>query len=319
MPVYYGSKERDASMSVIEVENLTKDYGFKRGVFGISFQIEKGEAYGFLGPNGAGKSTTIRHLIGFSKPDGGQTRIFGMDSFKHYNEILNRVGYIPGEIALPQGITGYEFLEMMKKLRGVKDNSMIKKLSDLFELDPSGDTKRMSFGNKRKLAIVAALMHDPEVLILDEPTSGLDPVMQEAFMELLREERRRGKTILLSTHIFSEVESLCDRVSIIKNGYIVDEFPMSKLKYAEDKLFKVKLKDEEEAVDLKKHVEASGCADCEKREEDTLYIQVNDKNINEFLSLLKEYDVEVLSHEKLTLEEYFMQYYLDDVQFKGVS
>lgn len=318
--VYYvHAEERGGHMGIIEVENLTKDYGFKRGVFGISFKIKKGEAYGFLGPNGAGKTTAIRHLIGFSKPDSGKARIFGLDSFKHYSEILDRVGYIPGEISLPQGITGYEFIDMMKKMRKVRDDSRVEKLIELFELDPSGDTKRMSFGNKRKLAIVVALMHDPEILILDEPTSGLDPVMQEAFMQLLKKERRRGKTILLSTHIFSEVETLCDRVSIIKNGYIVDEFPMSKLKYAEDKLYKITFGSSGEANELRARLEDNSIWICERQEGDTLYIQVNDRNINEFLSILKDYNVRLFSHEKLTLEEYFMQYYLDDVEFKGVS
>ncbi|HEY8395494.1 MAG TPA: ABC transporter ATP-binding protein [Bacilli bacterium] len=306
-------------MSVIEIENLTKDYGFNRGVFGISFKISKGEVYGFLGPNGAGKSTTIRHLIGFSKPDSGKARIFGLDSFYHYSEILNRVGYIPGEIALPQGITGYEFIEMMKKLRGVKDDTLITRLLERFEVDPSGETKRMSFGNKRKLAIVAALMHDPEVLILDEPTSGLDPVMQEVFMQLLKEERAKGKTILLSSHVFSEVESLCDRVSIIKNGYIVDEFSMSKLKYADDKVYKVCLAAVGEANELKRALEEADYAVCEKQEGETLYIQVNDNDINLFLSELSNYDVLTFAHERLTLEDYFMQYYLDDIEYQGVS
>jgi ABC-2 type transport system ATP-binding protein len=189
-------------MNVIQVENLTKDYGYNRGVFNISFFVKKGETYGFLGPNGAGKSTAIRHLIGFSKPDYGKTSINKFESFAHYNEILEYVGYIPGEISLPQGLTGYEFIEMMKKLRKVKDDTLINHLTERFELDPAGDTKRMSFGNKRKLAIVVAFMHDPDVLILDEPTSGLDPVMQEIFIDYIKEEKKRGKTILLSTHIF---------------------------------------------------------------------------------------------------------------------
>lgn len=148
---------------------------------------------------------------------------------------------------------------------------------------------------------------------------GLDPVMQEAFMQLLKKERRRGKTILLSTHIFSEVETLCDRVSIIKNGYIVDEFPMSKLKYAEDKLYKITFGSSGEANELRARLEDNSIWICERQEGDTLYIQVNDRNINEFLSILKDYNVRLFSHEKLTLEEYFMQYYLDDVEFKGVS
>lgn len=178
-------------MRVIDVNALTKDYGSGRGVFDVSFHVDQGEVFGFLGPNGAGKSTTIRHLMGFSKPDSGSTLIFGKDSFDRYSEILSRVGYIPGEIALPAGLTGWEFLHMMQSLQHNKNDALLKKLIALFELDPSGDTKRMSLGVKRKLAVVTAFMNDPEVLILDEPTSGLDPVMQETFIDYVK--RRRNE------------------------------------------------------------------------------------------------------------------------------
>ena len=205
-------------MNVIEVNNLTKDYGSGRGVFDVSIAVNKGEVFGFLGPNGAGKSTTIRHLMGFSKPDSGETLIFGKPTFKKYYEILDKVGYIPGEIALPAGLTGYEFIRMMQDMQGVKNDAQLKRMLDMFELSDEvlyGDTKRMSLGVKRKLAVVTAFMHDPEVLILDEPTSGLDPVMQDVFVKYIHEEKARGKTILLSSHIFSEIDSTCDRIAII--------------------------------------------------------------------------------------------------------
>ena len=158
-------------MEVISVKNLTKDYGLGRGVFDVNLSAQKGEVYGFLGPNGAGKSTTIRHLMGFSKPDKGKTQILGKDTFKNYYKLLEKIGYLPGEIALPEGLTGDEFLKMMKELRHIKDDTLTKKLIKQFELDSSGDLKSMSLGQKRKLAIVTAFMHDPEILILDEPTS----------------------------------------------------------------------------------------------------------------------------------------------------
>ena len=214
-------------MNVIEVKNLTKDYGSGRGVFDVNLAVKQGEVFGFLGPNGAGKSTTIRHLMGFSKPDKGETYIFGKPTFDKYYEILSKVGYIPGEIALPQGLTGWEFIRMMQNLQGVKNEEMLDKMLKLFELDDialRGETKRMSLGVKRKLAVVTAFMSDPEVLILDEPTSGLDPVMQEVFVNFIHEEKARGKTILLSSHIFSEIDSTCDRIAIIKDGRIVSEF-----------------------------------------------------------------------------------------------
>ena len=307
-------------MTIIRVENLTKDYGFGRGVFNISMAIPKGEVYGFLGPNGAGKTTTIRHLMGFSKADSGRTQIFGLDTFDHYDEILKRVGYIPGEIALPDGLTGYEFLHMMKQLRKIKGKDRIKELLDRFELDPSGDTKRMSFGNKRKLAIVAAFLHDPEVLILDEPTSGLDPVMQDRFIEFVKEEKRRGKTILLSSHIFSEVEAVCDRVSIIKNGQIVDEFPMSKLKYAEYKRYQIVLANDEETMALhQKLAEMTDVVTIDEVTKHEIRLRLHDRDINQLIQLLSHFNVLVFHHEPITLEEYFMQYYIDDVVFEGVS
>ena len=176
----------------IVVNNLTKDYGHGRGVFDVSFSVQSGEVFGFLGPNGAGKSTTIRHIMGFSRPDSGQTQLFGMDTFSNYDKFMDKVGYLPGEIALPAGLTGWQFLDMMKNMRHVDCGENIKRLTKLFELDPSGDTKRMSLGVKRKLAVVAAFMHDPQVLILDEPTSGLDIVMQETFVQFIKEEKKRG-------------------------------------------------------------------------------------------------------------------------------
>lgn len=168
-------------MGVIEVKNFTKDYGSGRGVFDISFSVKSGEVFGFLGPNGAGKSTTIRHLLGFSKPDSGTTQIFGLNTFDNYYKIMSRVGYIPGEIALPAGLTGWEFIHMVQDLQHVHNNERLQELLQIFDLQDNvlkGETKHMSLGVKRKLAVVTAFMGDPDVLILDEPTSGLDPVMQ---------------------------------------------------------------------------------------------------------------------------------------------
>ena len=165
-------------MSVIEVDSLTKDYGHGPGVFDVSAGVNEGEGFGFLGPNGAGKSTTIRHLMGFSKPQSGRTEIRGMDTWRNYAALQNVVGYLPGEIALPSGMTGTQFLSMMQKMRGLKDSSYLHGLMERFELDPNVGLKQMSLGTKRKLALVTAFMHDPDILILDEPTRGLDPLMQ---------------------------------------------------------------------------------------------------------------------------------------------
>lgn len=184
-------------MPVIDIEHLTKDYGHNRGVFDISLHVEKGECFGFLGPNGAGKTTTIRHLMGFSRPQSGTASILGEDSWKKAARLQKMIGYLPGEIALPAGITGAEFLHMMEKMRGIKNDDYCKMLLDKFELDPNIGTKKMSLGVKRKLAVVTAFMHDPDILILDEPTSGLDPIMQEIFIDYIISEKRKDHPAFL--------------------------------------------------------------------------------------------------------------------------
>lgn len=306
-------------MSVINVNHLTKDYGSGRGVFDVSFQVKKGEVFGFLGPNGAGKSTTIRHLMGFSKPQSGQTQIFGKDTFERYSEILGNVGYIPGEIALPAGLTGWEFIRMMQNLQKRRNEEQLGYLLKIFDLDPSGETKRMSLGVKRKLAVVTAFMSDPDVLILDEPTSGLDPVMQETFIEFIRREKERGKTILLSSHIFSEVDATCDRIAIIKDGKIVSDFIADDLKHASQKNYEIVFTDEANYAEFVKNSRNSeilktAASDAKKK---SVIISTDDKYINQVIETLSGYSVSNFSHLKETLEDYFMSYYKEDKNFGG--
>ena len=307
-------------MSVINVERLTKDSGFGRGVFEVSIQVENGEVFGFLGPNGAGKSTTIRHLMGFSQPDDGKVEIFGKPTFGKYYEILKNVGYIPGEVALPAGLTGKEFLKMMQDLTGIYNNERLGMLIELFELDEAsllGDVKRMSLGVKRKLAVVSAFMSDPEVLILDEPTSGLDPVMQERFIEFIHKEKERGKTILLSSHIFSEIDNTCDRIAIIKDGKIVSEFVANDLKHASKKYYTVDFKAE---ADKKKFLESSVGIESLTMindKENEIFISIEDKDLNKTINLLSAVDVTKFSNRKESLEDYFMKFYKEDKDFGG--
>ena len=205
-------------MSVIQIEKLTRDYGNGRGVFGLSFQVEAGKVFGFLGPNGAGKTTTIRHLMGFLKAQSGNCTIDGLDCWRDSDKIQARLGYIPGEISFFDDMTGSEFLHFAASYCGHGAGTRQKELLERFELNPKGKVKKMSKGMKQKLGIVTAFMHDPDILILDEPTSGLDPLMQNRFIELVAQEKKRGKTILLSSHIFEEVERTCDQVGIIRQG-----------------------------------------------------------------------------------------------------
>lgn len=208
-------------MGVIEIENLTRDYGRGKGIFDVTFSVEEGEVFGFLGPNGAGKTTTIRHLMGFIQSKSGSCRIHGMDCWKESAKIQKSLGYIPGEITFFDDMTGTEFLRFLSRYRGLADLSRQKELLERFELDPQCRIRKMSKGMKQKIGIVAAFMHDPDILILDEPTSGLDPLMQNRFIDLIAQEKARGKTILLSSHIFEEVERTCDRIGIIRSGKLV--------------------------------------------------------------------------------------------------
>ena len=307
-------------MHVIEVSHLTKDYGFGRGVFDVNIHVDQGEVLGFLGPNGAGKSTTIRHLMGFSKPGKGSTKIFGKETFSRYYEILNHVGYIPGEVALPAGLTGWQFIRMMQDLQKVKNEARLKEMLDLFELDDlslKGDVKRMSLGVKRKLAVVTAFMSDPEVLILDEPTSGLDPVMQETFVDLIHKEKARGKTILLSSHIFSEIDNTCDRIAIIKDGKIVSEFVADDLKHASRKYYTVDFKNEEEKEKFLAEKDAISSLELIREQPSEIFIAVDDKDLNAAIALLSPLDVESFDNRKESLEDYFMKFYKEDKNFGG--
>ncbi len=308
------------SEHVIETVGLTKDYGFGRGVFDVNVHVDKGEVFGFLGPNGAGKSTTIRHLMGFSKPDCGSAKILGLETFENYDKVLSRVGYIPGEIALPAGLTGWEFIRMMQDMQNVHKEARLNEMLDLFELKNNvlaGETKRMSLGVKRKLAVVTAFMSDPDVLILDEPTSGLDPVMQENFIRFIHKEKKRGKTILLSSHIFSEIDYTCDRIAIIKDGKIVSEFIADELKHASRKYYTVGFQyvgGKELFLTKAKEIASFTLIADEQKE---VYISVDDRDLNTLIALLAALPVSSFSNRKETLEDYFMKFYKEDKDFGG--
>lgn len=298
-------------MSIIQIENLTKDYGHNRGVFDVSFSVKKGEVYGFLGPNGAGKTTAIRHIMGFSRPQKGHTFVNGLDSWNNASEIQKNLGYLPGEIALPESLTGTQFIKMMAELRGLKDMTHTNYLIEKFELIPSGSLKRMSLGMKRKLAIVTAFMHDPDVLILDEPTSGLDPIMQDTFIEFIKEEKEKGKTILLSSHIFKEIDATCDKISLIRDGYLISTLVADELRNNENKTFKIELNSDEDFkrfsnnISIYKNLTLISLIPHKNQ----VKISINDKYINEFINILSTYNLKFFSEVKFTLEDYFMQFY----------
>lgn len=303
---------------VINVEHLTKDYGYGRGVFDVSIKVHKGECYGYLGPNGAGKSTTIRHIMGFSKPQEGRITIFGKDSFGHEEEILKSVGYLPGEPAIPAGLDGMGFLRMMQDMRGERNDERLNYLLGMFALNPNVSVKSMSLGEKRKLAVVAAFMNDPDVLILDEPTSGLDPVMQQVFINFIIEEKKRGKTILLSSHIFSEVDATCDTISIIKDGVHVSTFNTNDLKERDTITYNFRFEDKSNyELALKSDHKAEIVNQNANRK--IITYKVNKKDYKEFFESFNGLRVAEFDEKPFTLQDYFMSFYKEEKTFDGLE
>lgn len=294
-------------MPMIEVKHVTKDYGHGRGIFDVSFEINEGEAFGFLGPNGAGKSTAIRHLMGFSKTDEGELSVNGKDSWKSAASIKQDVGYLPGELAFPKGMTGDQFIEFMARERQITDMTRTEQLKELFKVDTSKEIKEMSLGTKRKLAVVTAFMHNPKILILDEPTSGLDPIMQERFIQFILKEKAEGKTILLSSHIFTEVDATCDRIAIIKDGVVVSTVESNDLKQSTNKSFKIEFTSSEDYQGFIENTEFT--IPIKRPEQNQVKLSLTDQKMQQLFTELSEVQVNFISEIKFTLEDYFMDFY----------
>lgn len=292
-------------METISVRSLTKDYGGGKGIFDIFLSIRQGEVYGFLGPNGAGKSTTIRHLMGFCRPDSGRAEILGIECFRGQKAIQPHVGYLPGEIALPDDMTGTRYLKLIGKMRKMKEFGHAQELAQRFSINPDLLIKRMSKGMKQKVAIISTFMHDPDILLLDEPTSGLDPLMQNRFVELVEEEKNKGKTIFLSSHIFEEVEKTCDRVGILRGGKLIRDITIDELRSSQMTTYQIGFSG---ISDLRRFQTQYPDAHCAKNALQ-LTISIPDSQINPLISALSQCGLRFLREEKHTLEEYFMQFY----------
>jgi ABC-2 type transport system ATP-binding protein len=226
-------------MSVIKAIDLKKYYGKNRGIECVNLSIEKGEIYGFIGPNGAGKSTTIRTLLGFIKPESGEAEIFGNDCSKELNKVKDKIGYLPAEAKYYDNMKVIDLLNYSAKYYKKDSKDKIKTLCEYFDVNEHKYFEELSFGNKKKVAIVQALLHEPELLILDEPTNGLDPLIQSKFFDLLREENNKGVTIFFSSHVLSEVQKICDRVAIIKEGKIIKVESMEEIRNKKYKKVKI--------------------------------------------------------------------------------
>lgn len=289
---------------VIVATDLTKDYKNNRGIFDLNFTVYKGETFGFVGTNGSGKTTTIRHIMGFIKPQKGDVKVLGMDSWKESCEIKKYVSYVPGEIAFPDLTTGIAFFKAQAELLKLKNMDYCNELIKRLQLDPSANLKKMSKGMKQKTAIVAALMAEKDILILDEPTTGLDPLMRETFLELIKEEKAKGKTILMSSQMFNELEAVCDRVALIFDGKIIDVADINALKNSDTKAYKIEFISKEDYLKFKK-LKFKIIRDQEKYSQVT--IQIEDKNINRLFKVLKNYELKFISEVKFNLEKHFKE------------
>ncbi|NCC08223.1 MAG: ABC transporter ATP-binding protein [Clostridia bacterium] len=285
---------------IITAANLTKDYGGGKGVFDVSFGVKKGEAMGFLGPNGAGKTTTLRQLMGFTRPDGGTAEIFGLDCFANAAKIQKNLGYLPGEIAFMDDMTGMEFIKFIAAMKSIKDMTRANELISYFELDASGRIKKMSKGMKQKIGIVCAFMQSADLLLLDEPTSGLDPLMQKKFIDLILREKQRGATILMSSHLFEEIERTCDRTVIIRAGRIAAIETLDDLRKRQKKSIEIEFANE---------AGAKSFASAFKTSADGCNVNVLTDDINALIKALGGYDVKNLMPRTQTLEELFMHFY----------
>lgn len=291
------------AFAMIEVEKLTKIYPSGKGIFDVDFAVAKGEVFGFLGPNGAGKTTTIRNLLGFLTPKSGRCAIAGLDCRRDAATIQRTLGYVPGEIAFFDRMTGTQFLKFIGEMRVLKDFTLQKRLIQRFELETAHPIRKMSKGMKQKLGLIAALMHDPAVIILDEPTSGLDPLMQQRFVELIKEEQGRGKTILLSSHIFDEIDKTCTRAAIIRDGRIVATQDITSLKANLRKTFEVTVESE---ADMER-LTGSGL-ELEVTGERQANIHIG-KDYTPMLRVLAQCKVKSLRSAAQTLEQTFMSFY----------
>ncbi|WPC38179.1 ABC transporter ATP-binding protein [Brachyspira hyodysenteriae] len=291
-------------MSVIKVNNITKDYGAMRGVFDLSFEVNKGEIFGMLGPNGAGKTTTIRQLMGFIKSDKGNAEILNMNCFDKRENIQSKLGYLPGEIAFMDEMKGDDFINFIADMKSIKNKNRMKELIEIFELDANRKINKMSKGTKQKIGIVCTFMNEPEVIILDEPTSGLDPLMQKKFIDLILEEKKKGTTIFMSSHIFEEIEKTCDRTAILKDGKLIAIENMEELKSKKNKNFEVIFKTEKDAENFKNKISFK----CELNN-NIVKIVIANNEVNSFIKELSNYDILDINSSSQTLEELFLHFY----------
>ncbi|MFC0471096.1 ATP-binding cassette domain-containing protein [Halalkalibacter kiskunsagensis] len=290
-------------MTIVKTTNVTKRFGKFTALNGVDLEVNRGEVYGFIGPNGAGKSTTIRILLGILKATEGEVQIFGKDAWKDAVEIHKRIAYVPGDINLWPNLTGGEVIDLFMKLRGVKHNNRREQLIQKFNLDPSKKCRTYSKGNRQKVALVAAFASDADLYILDEPTSGLDPLMEKVFQDCVINAKLAGKSVLLSSHILSEVERLCDKVGIIRQGQMIETGTLDELRHLTRTSLLVETKRPIQTLyDLK------GVHDI-KEVDQALSFQVDAEELDAVMQHVSQFGLTKLESSPPTLEDLFMRHY----------
>ncbi|HTX61727.1 MAG TPA: ABC transporter ATP-binding protein [Methanobacterium sp.] len=293
-------------MAVIEIKDLTKYYGKHRALNKVDLTVEEGEVYGFIGPNGAGKSTTLRIIMGLLGKDGGEIKLLGEDPWNNAVELHRKVAYVPGEVNLWPNLTGGEVIDLLGKLRGGFRRERKDELLKRFRLEPNKKCGTYSTGNKQKVALISAMVCDVELYIFDEPTLGLDPLMEEVFREYIKELQEEGKTILLSSHILEEVEALCDRVSIIKEGEIIESGTFTELRHLTRTSMMVGSKNPITGLE-----DLEGVHDLTVDGENVKF-SVDSEKIDSVLKYISQFQVNSLISNPPTLEELFIRYYSDE-------
>jgi ABC-2 type transport system ATP-binding protein len=292
----------------ISISGLVKTFGHVRALDGLDLEVRTGEVHGFLGPNGAGKSTTIRVLLGLLRADSGAARLLGGDPWADAVSLHRRLAYVPGDVSLWPNLTGGEAIDLLGRLRGGLDEARRDELLERFELDPTKKGRTYSKGNRQKVALVAGLASDAELLLLDEPTSGLDPLKESVFQECIEEVRQAGRTVLLSSHILAEVEALCDRVSIIRAGCTVETGSLSELRHLTRTSIDVETMAEPAGLDALAGVHNLQVENHRAR------FDVDTSRIDEAVSHLSGLGVRSLTSQPPTLEELFLRHYGDEIE-----
>ena len=295
-------------MSVLTLEtiNLTKKFGKFTALDGVNLTVSEGEVFGYIGPNGAGKTTTIRTLLGILQATNGSVKVFGKDAWKDAVEIHKRLAYVPGDVNLWPNLSGGEVIDLFVGLRGKHDKARREKLIKMFDLDPSKKCRTYSKGNRQKVALIAAFASDADLYILDEPTSGLDPLMEQIFQDCVMDLKNQGKGIFLSSHIMSEVEKLCDRIGIIREGVVVETGTLAELRH----LTRITMNIETETP-IENLAQLKGVHDITDHKEGLIF-QVDADEVGSVVSYIGQYGVKKLESMQPTLEDLFMRHYKVD-------